>query len=92
MKKNIVEIEIKNAKLCINKDMLDNMELVDALAEMDGDEDVVGVSKVVRMLLGTENRKKLYDALRTESGNVPVAEVGQALREIFTKLGEDGKN
>ena len=38
-----------------------------------------------------EDKKKLYDALR-EEGRVPVAKVIAALKELFDKLGEQGKN
>ena len=38
-----------------------------------------------------EQKKKLYDHLR-EDGTVQVSKVVEALKEIFDKLGEQGKN
>ena len=43
------------------------------------------------MLLG-ENKKALYDYLRTEDGRVPVAEISKSIKEIFESFGESGKN
>jgi len=68
----------------------DNMELVDTLAEA-SEEDPLAVSKMVRLILGNEKRK-LYDSLRTEDGRVPVEAVSNALKEIFESFGEKGKN
>lgn len=74
----------------ITKDRLDNMELVDALAELDENE--LAVSRVCLLLLGKETRKRLYDHLRTEDGRVPTAALTAELSEIMAALGETGKN
>ena len=74
----------------ISENAMDNMELVDALAEM-SDENPLEVSKVCSMVLG-ENKKALYDYLRTEDGRVPVAEISKSIKEIFESFGESGKN
>lgn len=88
---------MKNVKLSsgleleMDEKVMDNMELVDTLAEA-ADEDPLAVSRMVKLVLGAENRKKLYDHLRTEDGRVPVAQVSDALKEIFEAFGEKGKN
>lgn len=74
----------------IDSAALDNMELVDAIAE--ADENHLGISKVIRLLLGEKQRNKLYDHLRTEKGTVPVAAVREALLEIFKGSGQQVKN
>lgn len=74
----------------ISENAMDNMELVDALAEMT-DENPLEVSKVCSMVLG-DNKKSLYDYIRTEDGRVPVREISKAIREIFESFGEKGKN
>lgn len=74
----------------IENNVFDNMELVDTIAEATED-DPVALSKLVKMVLGTEQRKKLYDHLRTEDGRVPTAAVFAAVGEIFTSFGQ-GKN
>lgn len=78
-------------KLELDEKVMDNMELVDTLAEA-ADEDPMAVSRMVKLILGTEGRKTLYDHLRTEEGRVPVAAVSDALKEIFEAFGEKGKN
>lgn len=70
--------------------VLDNMELIDALAELD-EGNTQYITKVCKMLLGDEQRKRLYNHLRTEKGNVPVTAVMKEIGDIFAKLGE-GKN
>lgn len=74
----------------VTKGRLDNMELVDALAELDENE--LAVSRVCLLLLGKETRKRLYDHLRTEDGRVPTASLTAELSEIMAALGETGKN
>lgn len=62
---------------------LDNMELLDAIAEVD--QNPMVLSKVLKMLLGPEQRKKLYDHLRDpKNGNVPIVAVSDAVAEIFS--------
>ena len=78
-------------ELEVNEKSLNNMELLDALEEMaSGNE--LAISKVVKLMLGNENRKKLYDFLRLEDGRVPLEEVDKCLTEIMNLLGEQGKN
>lgn len=69
---------------------LNNMELVDAIAEADGNP--IAVSKVVLLLLGAEQRRALYDHLRTENGTVPVGAVTNAITDIFQNSGGTVKN
>lgn len=70
----------------IEDHVLDNMELVDAIVE--AEENPLAVSKVTKMLLGSEQRKRLYDHLRTEDGNVPIVAVSEAVAEIFRSSGQ----
>lgn len=87
-----MKVTTKSGFSCeIDPSTLDNMELVDALAEMQGDDDALSVSRVVRMVLGDKNRKALYDHLRKD-GRVPVGDVTQEVIEIFGALGNPGKN
>ena len=78
-------------ELEVNEKSLNNMELLDALEEMaEGNE--LAISKVVKLMLGNENRKKLYDFIRNKDGRVPLEEVDKCLTEIMNLLGEQGKN
>ena len=78
-------------ELEVNENSLNNMELLDALEEMtEGDE--LSMSKVVKLMLGKENRKKLYDSIRHKDGRVPLEDVDKCLTEIMMLLGDQGKN
>ena len=76
----------------VDENVIDNMELVDALAEMEEDEESLGISRVAKLLLGKKQRKALYDAVRTEDGRVPVKEIDHAIGEIFAAFDDQGKN
>lgn len=73
----------------IEESALNNMELLDLIVEVD--QNPLAISKVVKMLLGEEQRNNLYDHLRTEKGNVPVVAVSEAVAEIFQSSNQ-GKN
>lgn len=74
----------------IAESALDNMELVDALAELDEGNTTV-ISRICKLLFGNEQKKALYNHLRTAEGNVPVAAFTQEIFDIFEQL-KDGKN
>ena len=73
----------------IEDHVLDSMELLDAI--MEADENPGAISKVVKMILPDDQRKKLYNHLRTEKGNVPIMAVAQEVAEIFS-TNQQGKN
>lgn len=73
----------------IEVERLDNMELIDALAELE--DDPLQMSTVIRLLLGKEDKKRLYDHVRTDEGMVPSELVEKELGEIFT-LSQELKN
>jgi len=73
----------------VAEEVRDNMELLDAIVE--AEENPLAVSKVVKLLLGENQRRKLYDHLRTDKGNVPILAVSEAVAEIFAGSGA-GKN
>lgn len=74
----------------VDEDNVDQ-EFLDALAEAD-DENPLKVSKALKLLLGDEQRKKLYDHLRNEKGRVPVKAVMEAFSDILSNPGTSGKN
>lgn len=71
--------------------VLNDMELLDALAEV-VDENPLAASKVIVKILGKEQKKKLYNFLRDDNGRVPTDKVGEAFADILDSLGENGKN
>lgn len=78
------------AEINIDEKDLGNMELLDELVAVD-EGDTTALTHIFRLIMSKEDKKKLYDALR-EEGRVPVAKVVVALKELFDKLGEQGKN
>lgn len=75
----------------IDEKVLDDMELIDAMAASQG-EDPTQISVVVIKIFGKEQRDRLYDHLRTEDGRVPVTDVANTITEIIESIGDDGKN
>lgn len=78
----------------IDESIKNSMEMVDILAEIDDGSTMpaFGLSRLCTLVLGKEQKKKLYAHLREESGNVPVDKVEAALTEILDKLGGEVKN
>ena len=70
----------------IEDERLDDMELVDIMAEID--ENPLLMPKLCKMLLGEEQKKRLYDHLRSEDGRVPIEATTNALQEIFNSPGD----
>ena len=73
----------------IEDEALNDMELLEALIGLDqGESDKMPF--VLNRLLG-ENKKAMYDHVRTETGRVPVDKVSAELAEIFKVLSPDQK-
>ncbi len=66
----------------ITDDRLNNMELLDALTDMDMG-NTAAMSTVLKLMLTPEQKKALYDHLRTPGGTVPIEAVAETLQEIF---------
>ena len=76
----------------LSEEALDNVELLDALAAVqDSDVGFVRMARTIRLLMGKEQTKKLYDHLRTEDGRVPVVALSNALGELMESF-RAGKN
>lgn len=70
----------------LDETCLDDMELFDAICEMEGGNLMV-TPMVVSKILG-DNKKALYEHLRTSNGRVPASKVTEELSEIITALGK----
>lgn len=75
----------------IDEVTLDDMRFLDALAEAD-EGNPLAASRVCLMLLGREQRKKLYDTLSPKGGRVPIADAFECIKEIIETFGDEGKN
>ena len=74
----------------IDEKRLDDMEFLDALSEVD--ENPLKFSKVVKIMLGEEQKKRLYDHLRADDGRVPVDAANAAIIEIMEYSKDETKN
>ena len=70
----------------LDKERLNNYELLEAIEELE--ENPLILSRVVNLLLGKEQTKKLKDHLRTENGIVPTEKMSEEITEIFQNQGE----
>lgn len=75
----------------VDKEVFDDMELLDALTEADRGS-MTAVSEACVKILGKQQRQKLYDHLRQENGKVPIKLVSKEIINIMKLLGEEGKN
>ena len=73
----------------VDEKKLDNMDLVDAIAE--SDKNPIAITKVITLILGPEQKQRLYEHLRTEDGRVPIEEATRVVVEIF-QSSNTGKN
>lgn len=77
-------------KFSINDKALNNMELVEAIAEVDHNK--LLLPRVLNLLLGEEQKKALYDFVREEDGCVPMDQIAAEVEAILHALGEKEKN
>lgn len=75
----------------VSENIGDNMEMLEALNDM-SEKEVSGISRVCEIALGKEQKKRLYDHVRTEDGRVPVSAINDAIGDIFETVGKAGKN
>lgn len=76
----------------LDDNTMNNMELVDAMAELDEGGHPFALSRVCLLLLGKQQRKRLYDHIRAEDGKVPPKAMGEEIAEIIRGCGDAGKN
>ena len=75
--------------LNIDEEAMNDMELLDDLAQLD-EGNGLAIPRVCDRLLGKE-KEKLYESIR-ENGRVKVTDTVEAMKEILSKLGDAGKN
>lgn len=71
----------------VDKDQLTNVEFLELFAKMQNGDGMV-VFELLEIVLGTEQKKKLYDHCRNKKGMVPVDAVTEEVTDIFTTLSE----
>lgn len=80
----------KGLELTIDERVCDDIYFLEALAEAESD--VVQYVKALTMLLGKEQKTRLYKSLEDVNGRVPIESVNEAFVEIMNKAGEEVKN
>lgn len=75
----------------IEEDALDDMELLDALAEIDRGK-LDAVSAACLHLLGKDQRARLYEHRRDERGRVRISDVSAELGEILAGMRDGPKS
>ena len=76
----------------IDENVFDDMRFLDALAEAN-EGDPLAASRMCTMLLGKEQKKKLYSTLAQEDGRVPVEDTLNTIVKIMQDISvEDSKN
>ena len=88
----IKAITRSNFEFELNENVMDNMELVDLVAEIQSDGNPAALAAAVKMMLGADQQKALYNHVRTEDGRVPVAAIADAFTDIVKAMQESGKN
>lgn len=91
MENRITGVTSKGFEFDVDKDAINDMEVVDLLADFEENENPVVLSKLTSKVLGEKQKKALYESLRV-NGRVPIIEVSNAMVEIFKAFGEQGKN
>lgn len=74
----------------IDDKALDDMELLEDLVAVDND--LSKLPELLNKFLGVEQKKKLYDHVRTKKGNVPIKKVADLFMEILNTAGKETKN
>lgn len=74
----------------IDTDVLDDQEILEALVDID--DNPGNYTKAIKLILGEDGKKKLYDHLRNEKGRVPASKVGITIGEILRLLSEKNKD
>lgn len=78
-------------EFALAEEALNDMELLDALTEVN-EQNPLGISKACRILLGDEQRRRLYDHIRGDNGRVAIDAVTNELLDIIRSAGNQGKN
>lgn len=73
----------------VQDESLNNYELIEVLSEVDTNP--LLLPRLVKMLLGDDQKIKLTDHVRTESGTVPLDKISTEIMEIF-QSGNQVKN
>ena len=90
MENEKVHIKTESGFECeVDADANNDQELLEALIELDNNP--LYYIKTIKLLLGEQEKQRLYDHLRNENGRVPATKVMETIGEIIKLLGEKNK-
>ena len=72
-------------KFKIDEDIRDDMELLEAITQIDSG-DVTEMPNLLRILLGEEQKSKLYEHCRNDKGRVSATKVSEEIKAIFEEI------
>ena len=77
----------------VDKACMDDMEIIEALADVE-DSKISGLPRMIKLMLGEDGKKALYDHVRkqSKSGRVRVSAISEEIKDITDALGNDAKN
>ena len=73
-------------KFEVNEEAVKSMEFIDLVAELDEKPMLIG--KVVKFMLGDEQKEKLYKHVRGDKKYTPAKDVDKEVEEIFDIINE----
>lgn len=75
----------KGLKLSVDEEALDDMRFMELLSDFEGG-NILTLGKMAGLLLGQENKEKLYKSLENEKGRVPIEDVSEELTGIMGQI------
>lgn len=76
-------------KFSIDPDAIKDMEFIELAAA--AEENGLLLPKMIEKVLGTQQKKKLYDHVRNSKGRVMVDDINDEIKEIFDSLNTDNE-
>lgn len=73
-------------KFEVNEEAVKSMEFIDLVAELDEKPMIIG--KVIKFMLGDEQKEKLYKHVRGDKKYTPAEDVNKEVDEIFDIINE----
>lgn len=79
-------IKVRGVEFTVASDALDDFELLDDLSAMQEEEDGTRLPLILTRVVGKDQKKKAYDAIRGENGRVRVEDAAEFIGELLGEL------
>ena len=77
-------------KFELDEENLNDMEFIEMMAN--AEQNPLAYPRMLERMLGEEQKKRLYDHVRTKEGRVPPDLIDKEVEQIFELAGKDAKN